>query len=217
MYKHWQGTVYPESLAARRWVGPYATLFNTVEINNTFYRRPTEQAVEGWAALAPPGFVYTLKLGSFGSHRKKLSDARSWLAEPPRPARAPRAPSSLGPTLVQLPPRWRRNVARLDEFLSAAPSGRRWAVELRDPSWLHHETYDLLRRHGAALCVHDLLAGHPWELTTDWTYVRFHGPNAISTIPEIWPRRPLLDGGTQIVLVDPRRRRVRLLQQRRLR
>ena len=177
MYKHWRGTVYPESLAARRWFEHYTTLFNTVEINNTFYRLPTEHAVEEWAAQAPPGFVYSLKLGSFGSHRKKLSDARSWLAN--HLDRLERLGTAAGPTLVQLPPRWRRNVARLDEFLSTAPSGTRWAVELRDPSWLNDETYGVLRRHGAALCVHDLLAGHPWELTTDWTYVRFHGPNAV--------------------------------------
>jgi len=49
---------------------------------------------------------------------------------------------------------------------------------VREPSWLHEETYDVLRRHRAALCIHDLLDGHPWELTTDWTYVRFHGPRA---------------------------------------
>ena len=79
MYKHWRGTVYPESLAARRWFEYYTTLFDTVEINNTFWRRPTEHAVKGWAAQAPPGFVYSLKLSSFGSHRMKLSDAgRGW-------------------------------------------------------------------------------------------------------------------------------------------
>ena len=55
----------------------------------------------------------------------------------------------------------------------------RWAVEFRDPSWLHDDTYEVLRRHGAALCIHDLLADHPFVLTTDWTYIRFHGPNAI--------------------------------------
>jgi len=84
----------------------------------------------------------------------------------------------LGPTLVQLPPRWRRDVARLDEFLSAAPGRLRWAVEVREPTWLHDDLYDCLARHGAALCVHDLLAGCPWERTTDWAYVRFHGPDA---------------------------------------
>jgi uncharacterized protein YecE (DUF72 family) len=54
----------------------------------------------------------------------------------------------------------------------------RWAVELRDPSWLHDDVYSLLERHGAALCIHDLLEGHPWIRTADWTYVRFHGPEA---------------------------------------
>jgi uncharacterized protein YecE (DUF72 family) len=173
MYKHWRGPVYPEGLPARRWFEHYAALFDTVEINNTFYRLPTESAVEGWAAQAPPGFVYSLKLGSFGSHRMKLSDAESWL-----PNHLDRLGTSAGPTLVQLPPKWRRNAARLDDFLSVTPSSRRWAVELREPSWLDDEIYDVLRRHRAALCIHDLLVDHPWELTTDWTYVRFHGPDA---------------------------------------
>ena len=68
---------------------------------------------------------------------------------------------------------------RLDEFLTVAPKELRWAVELRDESWVHDDTFEVLRKHGAALCLHDLVADHPWERTTDWTYVRFHGPNAI--------------------------------------
>jgi uncharacterized protein YecE (DUF72 family) len=106
----------------------------------------------------------------------KLRDAGSWL--PNHLDRLDRLGSTAGPTLVQLPPRWRRNAARLDEFLSVAPRTRRWAVEVREPSWLHDEVYEVLRRHGAALCIHDLLEDHPWELTTGWTYVRFHGPDA---------------------------------------
>jgi len=176
MYRHWRGTVYPESLTQREWFGHYATLFDSVEINNSFYRLPTESAVEGWAAQAPPGFVYALKLGAFGTHRMKLKDPTSWL--PNHIDRLARLGRTAGPTLVQLPPRWRRNAERLDEFLSVAPKEYRWAVELREPSWLHEETYDVLRRHGAALCIHDLLAGHPWERTADWTYARFHGPHA---------------------------------------
>ena len=138
----------------------------------------TESAVESWAAQPPPGFVYSLKLGSFGSHRMKLSDAQSWL--PNHLDRLDRLGAAVGPTLVQLPPKWHRNAARLDEFLSVTPLGRRWAVELREPSWLNDDIYEVLRRHGTALCVHDLLADHhPWELAADWTYVRFHGPNAL--------------------------------------
>ena len=106
----------------------------------------------------------------------KLRDAASWL--PNHLDRLGRLGATVGPTLVQLPPRWRRNAERLDEFLSVAPRKWRWAVELREPSWLHDEVYEVLHRHGAALCIHDLLENHPWELTTDWTYVRFHGPNA---------------------------------------
>ena len=176
-YKDWRGVVYPEGLPQRAWFEHYATLFDTVEINNTFYRLPPPETVEGWAQQAPSGFVYALKLGQFGSHRMKLRDAASWL--PNHLDRAERLGGHLGPTLVQLPPRWKRNTERLDEFLSACPKTLRWAVELRDPSWLHDDVYEVLRAHGVALCHHDLLPDHPWVRTTNWVYQRFHGPNAV--------------------------------------
>ena len=100
--------VYPQDLSAKQWFGYYTLLFDTVELNSTFYRLPTQSAAEGWAAQAPADFVYTLKLGQFGSHRMKLRDAASWL--PNHLDRANRLGASQGPTLVQLPPRWRRNV-----------------------------------------------------------------------------------------------------------
>jgi uncharacterized protein YecE (DUF72 family) len=177
-YKDWRGLVYPTALPSRRWFEHYATLFDTVEINNTFYRLPAASTVEAWAAQAPPGFVYAVKVGQFGSHRKKLLDAVSWL--PRHLERATLLGSHLGPNLVQLPPRWRRDTGRLEEFLHAAPKGLRWAVEVRDASWLHDDVYGVLEAHGAALAVHDLLEGHPWIRTTDWAYVRFHGPNAVA-------------------------------------
>jgi len=169
--------VYPQKLAQRNWFEHYATRFDSVELNATFYRLPTVSAVEHWAAQAPPGFVYAAKLGQFGSHRMKLRDASTWL--PNHVDRVCRLGSALGPTLVQLPPRWRRNVTRLEEFFAAAPPDLRWAVELRDPTWLHDDVFAVLERHGAALCIHVLLDRHPWIRTTDWTYVRFHGPNAL--------------------------------------
>ncbi|MCU1401385.1 MAG: hypothetical protein JWN62_4494 [Acidimicrobiales bacterium] len=176
-YRDWRGLVYPEALRPAEWFGYYTLLFDTVELNNTFYRLPTPAAADGWAEQAPDGFVYALKLGQFGSHRKKLIDAVTWL--PNHLDRARRLGSTMGPTVVQLPPRWKRNTARLDEFLTVAPNDLRWVVEVRDPSWLHEDTYAILRRHGAALCVHDLIDGHPFEMTTGWTYVRFHGPDAV--------------------------------------
>jgi uncharacterized protein YecE (DUF72 family) len=176
MYRDWRGIVYPAELPQRRWFDFYATLFDTVELNNTFYRLPPPATVEQWAAQAPRGFTYALKLGQFGSHRMKLRDAASWL--PNHLDRVERLGPARGPTLVQLPPKWKRNVERLDELLTVAPSSMRWAVEIREPSWLHDDVFEVLRRHDAALCIHDMLPHHPWVLTTDWSYVRFHGPAA---------------------------------------
>lgn len=177
VYKDWRGRFYPRERKTSEWFAFYARYFDTVEINNSFYHLPSEQAAEGWAQQAPPGFTYALKLGQFGSHRKKLKDADSgWLAN--HLDRVYRLGAHLGPNLIQLPPRWKRNAARLDEFLSLAPHDIRWAVEVRDASWLHDDVYDVLRAHGAALCVHDLIDDHPWIRTTDWSYIRFHGPSA---------------------------------------
>jgi uncharacterized protein YecE (DUF72 family) len=173
IYRDWRGPVYPEDLPTKRWFEVYRDLFDTVEINNTFYRLPPTSTFDDWASQAPKEFVYALKLGQFGTHRKKLVDASTWL--PNHVGRAERLGAALGPTLVQLPPRWRRNTERLDEFLSVAPKHLRWAVEVRDPSWLHDDVFAVLERHGAALCIHDMLPDHPWERTTDWAYVRFHG------------------------------------------
>jgi uncharacterized protein YecE (DUF72 family) len=169
--------VYPDGLPARRWLTHYATVFDTVELNATFYRLPTAEAVEGWASAVPADFTFAVKLGQFGSHRMKLRDAASWL--PNHVERFAPLGARLGPTLVQLPPRWRRDTGRLDELLTVAPSGWRWAVEIRDPSWLTDDVFDVLARHGASLVLHDLLADHPLVLTTDWTYLRFHGPHAL--------------------------------------
>ena len=126
MYKDWRGPVYPPRLPQREWFAHYATLFDTVELNTTFYRLPTVEAVERWAAQAPAGFTYALKLGAFGSHRMKLRDAARWL--PNHLDRVAGSVPSLGPTLVQLPPGWKRDVARLDEFLAAAATSRPTAV-----------------------------------------------------------------------------------------
>ena len=177
-YTDWRGVVYPADMPQSGWLRYYATMFDTVELNNTFYRLPTVHAVKQWAATVPENFLFAFKLGAFGTHRKKLRDPTTWL--PKHFDRAAHLGDKLGPTLVQLPPHWRRNAARLDEFLALAPAATRWAVELRDASWLHDEIFEVLLRHDVALCIHDLLEDHPFILTADWTYVRFHGPNAIS-------------------------------------
>lgn len=172
-YAHWQQVFYPPDLPKQQWFTYYAQHFDTVEINNTFYRLPQAQAFEAWRDQAPDGFCYALKFSRYATHFKHLQEPH----EPIRHflERASRLGEFLGPILVQLPPHWRVDTARLTAFLQAAPRHYRWAVEFRHPSWLCDEVYGILRAHGAALCIHDLLANHPQQLTTDWGYWRFHG------------------------------------------
>jgi uncharacterized protein YecE (DUF72 family) len=172
MYDDWRSVVY-RGAPKREWFERYTGLFDTVELNATFYRLPQMTTVERWAAAAPPGFCYALKLGQFGSHRMKLRDPAGWVGH--HVERLDVLGTHAGPTLVQLPPNWRVNVERLDEFLSAWPRRHRVAVELRHPSWVADEVFSVLERHAAALCLHDLLEHHPLVRTTSWTYLRFHG------------------------------------------
>ncbi|WP_018952529.1 DUF72 domain-containing protein [Thioalkalivibrio sulfidiphilus] len=172
-YQHWAGCFYPAELPRRDWFAHYAGFFDTVEINNTFYRLPGADTFEHWRVQAPAGFVYALKFSRYGSHLKHLKDPDRTIGR--FLAAAEHLGEHLGPILVQLPPRWRADVPRLDAFLACAPRQHRWAVEFRDPDWLRDEVFEVMKRHGAALCIHDLIPGHPEVLTTDWTYLRFHG------------------------------------------
>jgi uncharacterized protein YecE (DUF72 family) len=179
-YREWAGRFYPDDVPASRRFEFYASRFGTVELNSTFYRLPSVKAVRNWAQRAPEGFVYAVKLGAFGTHRKRLADSSGWL--PNHLERVRELGSMLGPTLVQLPPRWKRDTGRIDDFLATATSlgVGRLAVELRDPSWIDESVFATLERHGAALVLHDMIEGQPWRRTTDWTYLRFHGPKALT-------------------------------------
>jgi uncharacterized protein YecE (DUF72 family) len=128
---------------------------------------------DSWRERAADDFIYAVKYSRFATHMKKLKDSEAPLEL--FVSRAERLRDHLGPILVQLPPRWKRNPERLAEFLSAAPEKHRWAIEFRDPSWLVEEVFRILRHHNAALCIHDMIDHHPWAVTADWCYLRFHG------------------------------------------
>lgn len=174
-YDHWRGVFYPRDLPKSRWFAYYARHFDTVEINNTFYRLPETRVFDAWRAAAPLGFRYAVKFSRFGTHRKRLKDPAQPIAL--FVSRARHLGAELGPILVQLPPRFRVNLPRLETFLSLLPRALRWTIEFRDPSWLCEPVYERLAAYGVALCVHDLLPEHPRRLTGDFAYVRFHGRN----------------------------------------
>jgi uncharacterized protein YecE (DUF72 family) len=172
-YKHWRRVYYPEELPITQWFGYYARKFDTVEINNTFYRLPEASTFDAWRQQAPKRFCYALKFSRYGSHIARLTKPRDTIRRFLR--RADRLKEFLGPILVQLPPNWRANPPRLAAFLQAAPKDHRWAIEFRDRSWLCDEVFDVLREHGAALCLHDMIEDHPRIVTAKWVYLRFHG------------------------------------------
>lgn len=170
-YDHWKGVLYAEDAPKDDWFGIYTVTFDTVEINNTFYRLPGAEIFDTWREQAPQDFIYALKFSRFGTHMKKLNDPEQPIESFVSKAR--RLKDHLGPILVQLPPNWNVNVERLDAFLAVVPGDLRWAVELRNESWLCEEVLAVLREHGAALCLHDMLEHHPWEVTANWVYRRY--------------------------------------------
>jgi uncharacterized protein YecE (DUF72 family) len=174
-YKHWLGKFYPERLPPSKMLEWYARSFHTVEINNSFYRLPPESALQTWRSTVPEDFCFAVKGSRFITHMKKLKDPG--LALDKFFARADLLGHKLGPVLFQLPPNWPLDLERLAAFLVALPRAHRYAFEFRHAGWHTPQVYRLLGRHQAAFCVYDL-AGFvsPFEVTTDFTYVRLHGP-----------------------------------------
>jgi uncharacterized protein YecE (DUF72 family) len=175
-YQHWRGTFYPAKTRPANMLGLYIQQFDTVELNNTFYRLPPEAAVRDWRDSTPPGFVFAVKGSRFLTHMKKLKDPEQALER--FFSRADLLLEKRGPVLFQLPPLWEKDEQRLQAFLEALPPGGRYAFEFRNPSWHHPAILDALRRHNAAHCTFDL-AGYqsPIEITADFAYVRLHGPD----------------------------------------
>jgi uncharacterized protein YecE (DUF72 family) len=174
-YAHWKGPFYPESLPASRFLEFYSERFGTVEINNSFYRLPSQDTFSGWREAAPEGFMFSVKASRFITHMKKLR-------EPEEPLdnlydRVEGLRDACGPLLFQLPPRWRYNGERFRYFLDRLHASRRHAFEFRDPTWYNEDLQDALKRNGAAFCIYDL-AGHasPEWITADFAYLRLHGP-----------------------------------------
>jgi uncharacterized protein YecE (DUF72 family) len=178
-YKHWRGNFYPESVSQSRWLPFYAERFNTVEVNNTFYRLPESSIFAAWRRQVPAGFVFAVKASRYLTHMKKLKDPSDPLAL--FFSRAKELRRTFGPVLYQLPPRWPLNLARFETFLQALPRTRRHVVEFREPSWYADEVFALLDRHGVGLCLHDMKGSESGKRAAGrFVYVRFHGTQKYS-------------------------------------
>jgi uncharacterized protein YecE (DUF72 family) len=161
-------------LPVKRWFGFYAEQFDSVEINNSFYRLPKAETFAAWRAQAPPGFVYAVKANRFITQARKLRDC----AEPVERMMAPTRElgETLGPILYQLPPNLGLDLARLEAFVALLPRDLTHVFEFRHPSWHVEATAALLDRHGVGAVAHDFpgVASPRWA-TGQLAYVRFHG------------------------------------------
>jgi uncharacterized protein YecE (DUF72 family) len=172
-YRHWRADFYPAELPASRWFAHYATRFDTVEINNSFYRLPPPETFAKWREQAPTRFLYAVKASRFLTHMKKLKDPEDPLSRFFQSARqlGPR----LGPVLYQLPPGWRVDLDRFEVFLRALPKGHRHTIEFRDTSWYNPRVFALMQNYSVALCLHDMQGSATDRLAVGpFIYVRFH-------------------------------------------
>jgi uncharacterized protein YecE (DUF72 family) len=198
-YKSWRERFYPRGLPPARWLAYYADHFDTVEVNNTFYRLPERSTFAMWRDRVPASFLMTVKASRFLTHMKRLREPE----EPLRRlfSRASALERQLGPVLYQLPASFHRDLTRLDAFLDALPriwSSRRvrHVMEFRHPSWYVSETFQLLERHHVALCLHDKDGSTIAEpMASPFVYVRFHGTSGryhgsySNRALDVWARR----------------------------
>ncbi len=188
-YKEWKGSFYPKDLPDKQMLHYYAERFATVEINNTFYRMPSESVLTGWAGEVPAAFSFVLKAPQRITHRERLKESGDSVAYFLKVSAV--LGERLGPLLFQLPPNLRKDVPRLRDFLDLLPRERRTAFEFRHASWFDDEVYDALRGHGAALCIaeadDDLEV--PFVATAPWGYLRLRRPDYGDEELRAWAER----------------------------
>ena len=176
-YKEWKGSFYPEKIPAKEMLRFYSERLSTVEINATFYRMPQASMLENWMEQVPTSFRFSLKAPQRITHFKRLKDTEEETKYFFDTAAV--LADELGVVLFQLPPNMKKDLPRLETFLTQLPPATRAAFEFRHPSWFDDDVLDLLRSQNRALCVSDtddLPATHI-DKTADWGYLRLRRVN----------------------------------------
>ena len=177
-YDHWRDRFYPEKLSKPQWLEFYASHFTTVELNNSFYRLPSEAAFTTWYNSSPTNFIFAVKVSRFITHIKRLKNSEEAVEN--FITRAKILKEKLGPLLYQLPPNMHRNDVVLASFLSNLPQGMKHVIEFRHQSWLEEEVFEILRKYNIGLCIFDMPSFTcPLVATADFAYIRFHGSSGL--------------------------------------
>ncbi|MCI0437308.1 MAG: DUF72 domain-containing protein [Gemmatimonadetes bacterium] len=192
-YGEWKGSFYPEDLPASAMLRFYAERFRTVEMNNTFYRMPSEKTLLQWKSQVPDGFTFVLKASQRITHFRRLKDAADPLAY--LLATSAALGAARGPFLFQLPPNLQKDLSRLETFLDLLDDSARAAFEFRHPSWHDEDVHAALRARGVALCVADTgEATTPVVATAAWGYLRLRRQEYDDAVLEHWARRAYESG-----------------------
>jgi uncharacterized protein YecE (DUF72 family) len=187
-YKEWLGHFYPEKLAAGEMLRYYADRFDTVEINNTFYRMPSEKVLAQWADETPERFTFTLKAPRRITHDQRLKESESTVVEFLR--RCDALQGKLATILFQLPHYLKKDVPRLRDFLARLDRDKRVAFDFRNDTWHDDAVFDALREHGAMLCVTDNEEGDtPYVVTAECGYVRLRRTHYDEAELRAWAER----------------------------
>lgn len=174
-YDHWQGVFYQRKLPKKDFLAHYKDRFKTVEINNTFYQLPNCRTLKQWHDTVPADFIFSVKASRYITHMKKLKDGAESTAKFFDAVKV--LGKKLGPILFQLPPHWKVNIDRLEDFLRQLPEKYQYTFEFRDTSWFTTDVYKLLAEHHAAFCIYDIdRRMSPKRITADFIYIRLHGP-----------------------------------------
>jgi uncharacterized protein YecE (DUF72 family) len=177
-YDHWRDRFYPRTLSKKKWLDFYAGHFTTVELNNTFYRLPSEAAFTAWYESSPADFTFAVKVSRFITHIKRLKGTEEAVERFIERVRI--LGEKLGPLLYQLPPNMPRRDETLEVFLSALPRGLKHVVEFRHQSWLDERVFEILHKYNIGFCAFDMPSvSCPLVATADFAYVRFHGSSEL--------------------------------------
>ena len=151
-YTSWKPGFYPAKLPSAKFLEYYSTRLNTVEVNYSFRAALTEKLLGDWIAATPANFKFAVKAHQSITHIKRLRDTTKLTSEFLASLEPLREAGKLGPVLFQLPPNFKCDMARLDDFLSHLPSGTQATIEFRHASWFVDEVYGCLRDANVALC-----------------------------------------------------------------
>jgi uncharacterized protein YecE (DUF72 family) len=211
-YNFWKGAFYPAKTASKDFLAYYSTQFNTVEVDSTFYRLPTQSTVENWRLQVPDNFVFVLKFPQLITHVKALRDCEGETAA--FLGRAELLGNKLGPMLLQFPPNFAAShMPELADYVAKLPKHHRYVVEVRNKSWFTTDFYSLLREYGVALPGTEKPLTGQLEVTADFIYMRWEGDrkavNGLKGEIEVdktvdlqgWAERlkPYLDRGVEVL------------------